>query len=48
MKIILKLLQNYTFIPGMFNVKAESTAFFNFTNIYESFNETELDYNNTL
>ena len=46
--IILKLLQNYTFIPGMFNVKAESTAFFNFTNIYESFNETELDYNNSV
>ena len=46
--IILKLLQNYTFIPGMFNAKAESTEFFNFTNIYESFNETDLDYNNSV
>ena len=46
--IILKLLQNYTLIPGMFNAKAESTDFFNFTNIYERFNETDLDYNNSV
>ena len=32
----------------MFNTKAESTDFFNFTNIYESFNETDLDYNNSV
>ena len=46
--IILKLLQNYIFIPGTFNVKRKSTAVFNFTNIYESYNETDLDYNNSV
>ena len=41
-------MKNFTFIPGMFDEKTEPPAFINYTDIYSDFNETELDYNNSV